>query len=88
MIEQKIESSVQELIDSYMEYEKDIYTREELKFEDISIAILRIPELKSNELIQQKITILNDNKNKIISLKKEKCDIQKYEFGVSFKTTK
>lgn len=64
-----IEVKIQNSVTDYMGYEKDIFDNL-----DINAIVLKYPELKSNELVQEEITLYQENNKKIVELKEAKID--------------
>ena len=69
MENEKIESSVSELIEKYMNYESDIFNDMENKSDMILVSLY--PDLKSDELVKQQIEIYNENNAEIKELKEK-----------------
>lgn len=65
----KIESSVSELVDKYMDYESDMF--KDMENESDMILVSLYPDLKSDELVKQQIQIYNENNAVIKKLKEE-----------------
>jgi hypothetical protein len=77
-IENKIELSVKQ----YMNYEKDTY--KDLKTDSYIQLVNLYPELKSDTLIQQQMTLYQKNNDDITKLKMDKIDISIYKWWVYF----
>ena len=71
----KIEKRVDDTVNNYLNYEKEVI--KELKPSGNSMALATIiPELNSNTLVQQQITLYNENKEKITELKEDKIELE------------
>ena len=77
-----IEESIDDLVREYMDYEGK--TLSNFKTESSITLINLYPELKSDELVQQQLSIYVDNNNKIKELKEQKIDIQTKKFVLYF----
>ena len=87
---QNIEKSVQEIVESYKNYEGNTYS-EYLKNANIEgtdiLALGQLfPELKTNELVSKQIDIYVENNNQIKDLKIKKQDLAKYKWWLCFST--
>lgn len=67
VIEQKISNSITD----YMGYETGMF-----KDLDINAIVMKYPELKANELVQEEIKVYQDNNKKILELKESKIDLE------------
>ena len=63
-----IEAKVKETVQSYMNYEKDIYTNL-VESANLETLLIKYPELNSNELVKAQIETYKENSNKIKELK-------------------
>ena len=63
-----IEAKVKETVQSYMNYEKDIYTNL-VESANLETLLIKYPELNSNELVKSQIETYKENSNKIKELK-------------------
>jgi len=70
----KIEAEIAIIVSQYMEYEKDTLIGVSPN-EDVMVLVSLFPELKSDELVKQQISIHTSNASKIKSLKENKIDI-------------
>lgn len=68
----KIESQISAAVESYQNYEKDIFTG--VKGESVISLIALYPELKADTLVQEQINVYLANNAKIKSLKEEKIN--------------
>lgn len=78
----KIEEQVDELVQHYMKYESD--TLSEFKSDDSMTLVSLYPELKSNELVQNQISVYTENNKKIKELKEQKIDVAKSKWWLYF----
>ena len=73
---EEIESSIETTVLSYMDYEKSTFV--ELKDdEDIINLVSLFPELKSDTLVQQQITVYIANNDQIKQLREQQIDLSK-----------
>lgn len=85
LIEQKnkeIESKVETSVKAYMEYEGKTF--KELKADSYIQLVNLYPDLKSDELIKNEITLYEKNAKKVAELKMEKIDISNSKWWVYF----
>ena len=78
----QIEEKIDTLVTNYMNYEKDTYS--EFKTENSITLVSMIPELKSDELVQQQLNTYVYNYNKIIHLKEERINKDNYKWLLYF----
>ena len=78
-----IETVVKVEVQNYMQFEHDTYVQIQ-DDENVEILILRYPELKSNELVQQQITLLQENNKTIRELKTQKIKLITYRWWLYF----
>lgn len=67
---EKIETSVNEVVSNYMKFESDTYA--DFKIDNMMAAVSLYPELKSDELVKSQIDIYIENNNIIKTLKEQK----------------
>lgn len=67
-----IEKQIDSLVQNYMKYESD--TLSEFKSDDSMVLVSLYPELKSDKLVQNQMSVYNDNNKKIKDLKEKKID--------------
>lgn len=79
----EIEEKIDSLVENYMSFETETY--EKFKNEDAIALVSLFPELKSDELIQQQLSIYVNNNSKIIKLKEDKINIEKEKWMLLFK---
>ena len=75
VIEQKISNSIAD----YMGYEAGMF-----KDLDINAIVMKYPELKANELVQEEIKVYQDNNKKILELKEAKIDLDTKRWWLYF----
>ena len=75
-----IEEQVTEVVNEYKDYEQETIKN----VGQMSSILIKIPELKSNELVSKQIQVYMDNNNKIKKLKEEKIDIKISEWWLYF----
>lgn len=68
----KIEKEIAILVSTYQEFEKETYR--DFKNESPTVLVNMYPELKSNELVKEQITLYTENNKKIKQLKEEKIN--------------
>lgn len=79
----KIENQISELVNQYMEYEKETFKG--IKTES-SIALVSLyPELKSDKLVDKQLNIYYKNSNKIKALKSKKLEYSTYKYLLCFR---
>ena len=80
---EKIEEDIDKIVKEYLKHEQDTFV--DLKTEQSSITLLTLlPELKSDNLVQQQLKSYLENNEKIKSLKEKKIDISKLKFILYF----
>lgn len=75
-----IESQITTIVNSYQGYEKEIISN----VADMETVLIKIPELKSSELVNTQIQIYVNNNNKIKELKEKQIDMKKYKWLLYF----
>lgn len=75
-----IEEQVTEVVNEYKDYEQETIKN----VGQMSSILIKVPELKSNELVSKQIQVYMDNNNKIKKLKEEKIDIKISEWWLYF----
>lgn len=79
----EIESKVENVVKQYMEHEKGTFV--ELKNNESYMTLVTLyPELKSDELIKQEISLYEENNKKIVSLKEQKINKRIYKWWIYF----
>lgn len=78
----KIEEQIDALVQNYMKYESDTFS--EFKSEDSMTLVSLYPELKSDELVQNQISVYTENNKKIKELKEKKIDVAKSKWWLYF----
>lgn len=79
----KLEEEVDAIVKSYMRFEQETY--EQFKNESSTVLIQLFPELKSNEVIQRQLSILEENKNQIVALKIKRTKLMRIHWWLTFK---
>lgn len=77
-----IEKQIDSLVQGYMKYESDTFS--EFKSEDSITLVSLYPELKSDELVKNQISIYTDNNKKIKELKEKKIDVKRSKWFLYF----
>lgn len=67
-----IETQITEIVNNYQGYEKEIISN----IADMEVAIIKIPELKTSELVKTQMQVYVDNNDKIKELKEAKIEIK------------
>ena len=84
----KIQCQVSEIIQNYMKYEQDTYSKaiETIDWNNTDVIVLTqmYPNLKSNELVNTQINIYQENNTKMKELKEQKFDAQIAKWWVYF----
>ncbi len=83
----RIEASVKSVIETYMDYEKEIYGDidiSELNGEKLLLLTSVYPDLKANELVQNQINLYIENNNQIKALKNDKLNIRVWKTVLYF----
>lgn len=75
-----IESQITTIVNSYQGYEKEIISN----VADMETVLIKIPELKSSELVNTQIQIYVNNNNKIKELKEKQIDMKIYKWLLYF----
>lgn len=78
----KIEEQIDALVQNYMKYESDTFS--EFKSDDSMTLVSLYPELKSDELVQNQISVYTKNNKKIKELKEQKIDTAKSKWWLYF----
>lgn len=79
----KIEIKIKETVQSYMNYEKDIYENL-IETADLTTLLVKYPELNSNELVKYEMTTYTENNKKIKDLKEQQIKCSTYNFWLFF----
>ena len=80
---QEIENKVKIAVENYMEHEKKTF--KELKDTDSYMTLVTLyPELKSDKLISEEITLYEENNKKIVELKEEKINAKIIKWWLYF----
>lgn len=77
-----IESQIEIVIDEYMEFENQTFV--ELKSESFITLVSLYPELKSDELVKEQISLYQNNNAKLKELKSEKINARVYKWWIYF----
>ena len=80
----KVESQISKIVDQYMEYEKDTYSKITRDTEDAIAIIQFYPELKSNTLATSLIETYKENNLKIKELKLEEINLSVLRWWIYF----
>lgn len=79
----EIENKVELVVKQYMEYENKTFTG--LKTDESYITLITLyPELKSDKLIEQEISLYEENNKKILELKEQKINEKVYKWWLYF----
>lgn len=78
----EIEQSIETIVKDHMNYEKETYS--EIIGESVVELVFKLPELKSDQLVQQQIEVYVNNKAQIKTLKEEKIDVAKARWNLYF----
>ena len=78
----RIEIVIKAEVQNYLQHEYNVYTQ--IGDEDVEVLILRYPELGSNTLVQQQITLLQENNKIIRELKTQKINLIVYRWWLYF----
>ncbi len=78
----KIETNIREIVENYMQFEKDTYIN--LKDKDAMNLIQSFPQLNSDELVKDQIELFKNNNRAIISLKEDKIDLKRKRWLLYF----
>ena len=79
---QKIEKQITEIVENYQEYEKGIFA--EVNEENAMALITLYPDLKSDSLVKEQISVYVENNEKIKKLKEEKISVRPYKWWLYF----
>lgn len=77
-----IESQIEIVIDEYMEFENQTFV--ELKSESFITLVSLYPELKSDELVKDQISLYQNNNAKLKELKAKKINARVYKWWIYF----
>ncbi len=77
---QNIEKEITTIVNNYQGYEKDIISG----IADMETIVIKIPELKSSELVKTQMQLYVDNNNKIKELKERKINTKVYKWLLYF----
>lgn len=81
----KIEEQIDTLVKNYMQYEYDTYTELKTIGEGNSITLVSLyPDLKSDELVQQQLSLYMGNVAEIKNLKQQKFEVIKNRWWLYF----
>lgn len=75
-----IEAQITEIANNYQGYEKEIISN----VADMETMLIKIPELKSSELVKKQMEVYIANNDKIKELKEEKIDTRIYKWLLYF----
>lgn len=78
----KIEKQIDTLVSNYMNYESDTY--EKFKSESSIALVSMYPELKSDKLVEEQISVYEENNKKIKELKGDKIDLKVKKWWLYF----
>jgi hypothetical protein len=78
----KIETQISEMVEQYMEYEKDVFM--EVAPESSMTLVSLYPELKSDALVEKQLNVYVENNQKIKELKEEKLDYRVLRWWMYF----
>ena len=78
----KIEKQLDTLVSNYMNYESNIY--EKFKSESSVTLVSMYPELKSDKLVEEQISVYEENNKKIRELKEDKIDLKVKKWWLYF----
>lgn len=82
---QRIEASITAVVENYQQYETDIFKDvSESHSESSMILVTMYPELKSDALVQEQITIYTANNEKIKQLKEERINASVWRWWLYF----
>ena len=76
----KIERDITAIVSSYEEYEKSVYS----EFSEIEGFIFKTPELNSNTLVQEQLSQLKSNHDKLVDLKLDQAMEPAWRWWVYF----
>lgn len=75
-----IENQITTIVNNYQGYEKEIISN----VADMEVSFIKIPELKSNELVQTQIYIYQENNEKIKELKEAQINLKLFKWLLYF----
>lgn len=78
----KIEKQIDTLVSNYMNYESNTY--EKFKSESSITLVSMYPELKSDKLVEEQISVYEENNKKIIELKEDKINLKVKKWWLYF----
>lgn len=78
----KIEKQLDTLISNYMNYESNTY--EKFKLESSITLVSMYPELKSDKLVEEQISVYEENNKKIRELKEDKVNLKVKKWWLYF----
>nr|DAR20244.1 MAG TPA: hypothetical protein [Caudoviricetes sp.] len=78
----KIEKQIDTLVSNYMNYESDTY--EKFKSESSITLVSMYPELKSDKLVEEQISVYEENNKKIRELKEDKINLKVKKWWLYF----
>ncbi|MFQ9785830.1 MAG: hypothetical protein ACLRYF_04285 [Mediterraneibacter faecis] len=78
----KIEKQLDTLVSNYMNYESNTY--EKFKSESSVTLVSMYPELKSDKLVEEQISVYEENNKKIRELKEDKIDLKVKKWWLYF----
>ena len=78
----KIEKQIDTLVSNYMNYESDTY--EKFKSESSITLVSMYPELKSDKLVEEQISVYEENNKKIREFKEDKIDLKVKKWWLYF----
>lgn len=78
----KIEKQIDTLVSNYMNYESNTY--EKFKSESSITLVSMYPELKSDKLVEEQISVYEENNKKIRELKEDKIDLKVKKWWLYF----
>lgn len=79
---EQIEQEITDIIYNYQQYEKETFAN--AKIENINVALNLYPELKSDELVKQQMTIYAENNKEIKSLRAKQLDYKVLKWWLIF----
>ena len=78
----KIEKQIDTLVSNYMNYESDTYKK--IKSESSITLVTMYPELKSDKLVEEQISVYENNNKKIRELKEDKINLKVKKWWLYF----
>lgn len=78
----KIEKQIDTLVSNYMNYESNTY--EKFKSESSITLVSMYPELKSDKLVEEQISVYEENNKKIRELKEDKINLKVKKWWLYF----